>query len=107
MPLELYININYLTLLVIILLAAFAGFMLRSAKFRQKITRINRLEKELLQAHAETLASQKEYCDLESRLKDLHIPVIPMIQATQEEEQEKQEGNDAAGLRKKRPTRTA
>lgn len=105
--LEINFNINGLILFAIILLAGLTGFMLRSGKINQKNLRINRLEKEMLQANAETLASQKEFCELKSRLKDMHIPVIPMMQSSMEEEKEKQQGADGAGLRKKRPTRTA
>ncbi|HEX9511680.1 MAG TPA: hypothetical protein VF939_14420 [Puia sp.] len=104
MPLfDLSFNIDLFTLLVIIGLSALIGFLLRSYQIRKKKRRIAELEQEMMKAYAEVLVVQKEYCDLESRVRDMAIPVISMKHTTKEEEKKKEESPD----RKSRPTRTA
>ncbi len=89
MPLfNLSFNIDLFILLVIIGLSMYIGFLLRSYQIRKKNRRIAELEAEMLQAHAEVLATQKEYCELESRVKDMPIPVIAMKHAAKEEDEE-------------------
>ena len=51
----------------------FARVMLLKAR-----AKIRKLEVDLLSSNRETLESQKAYVELESRLKDQAIPVIPM-----------------------------
>ncbi len=100
-------NIGIITLFGIIGLSLVAGFLLRTAQLRKKDRRICELEKEMIKAHAEVLTFQKEYCDLESRVKDLTIPVIAMKHTDKEEEMKKQQSPDGSPPRKSRPTRTA
>jgi len=109
MPLfDLSFNIDILTLLAIIGLSVLIGFFLRYYKISKKNRRIAELEQEMMRAHAEVLVVQKEYCDLESRMKDMPIPVIPMKHSVKEEEEKEQEQSpDGSPLRKKRPNRTA
>lgn len=104
--LEYVFSINSLTLLAIVSFSAFAGYMSQSGQIKRKNARINRLEKQVLEANAEVLEFQKEYCDLESRLKDLKIPVISMKHAGKEESLVESQPA-AAALQQKRPTRTA
>lgn len=88
MPLfDLSFNIDLFILLVIIGLSMYIGFLLRSYQIRKKNRRIAELESEMLQAHAEVLLAQKEYHELESRVKDMPIPVIAMKHAAKEEDE--------------------
>jgi hypothetical protein len=88
MPLfDLSFNIDLFILLMIIGLSMYTGFLLRSYQIRKKNRRIAELESEMLQAHAEVLLAQKEYCELESRVKDMPIPVIAMKHAAKEEDE--------------------
>lgn len=104
---DLSFNIDAITLLVIITLSALIGFLLRTWQLRRKNRRIAELEREMMKAYAEVLVVQKEYCDLESRVRDLTIPVISMKHTTNEEEKQKEQSPESAPLRKNRPTRTA
>lgn len=108
MPLiDLSFNIDMITLLIIIGLSVLTGFLLRTWQLAKKNRRIAELEGEMMKAHAEVLVVQKEYCDLESRVKDLAIPVIPMKLTAKEEEDQKEKPPDDASLRKNMPTKTA
>jgi len=100
-------NIDVFTLLVIIGLSALLGFAVRSRQLKKKNRRIAELEKDMMQAHAEVLEIQKEYCDLEARVRDLAIPVISMKHAPKEEEKQKEQPPDRSDMQKNRPTRTA
>ena len=108
MPLfDLSFNIDMFTLLVIIGLSLLIGYFSRNYQIRKKNRCIAELEQEMMKAHAEVLVVQKEYCDLEARVKDLPIPVIPMTHPTKEEEKKNEQSPDSPPLRKNRPTRTA
>src|SRR6187402_1259142 len=91
MPLPLFdITINVLLFCMIIGLAAMGGFLWRSRQLKKKDRQISELEKEMLFIHAEILDVQKEYCELESRVKDMAIPVISIKQAAKDEEIKKE-----------------
>jgi len=108
MPLfDLSFNIDLFTLLVIIGLSIIIGFYLRSYQIRKKDRHIAELEDEMMQAHAEVLVVQKEYCDLESRVKNMPSPVIAMKNGPKEEEKKNTQTPAESPLRKNRPTRTA
>ena len=109
MPLlDLSFNIDLFTLLVIIGLSVIIGFYLRSYQIRKKDRHIAELEDEMMQAHAEVLVVQKEYCDLESRVKNMPSPVISMNNAPKEDDEKKNAKTPAEPpLQKNRPTRTA
>ena len=70
------VSINILLVLPLLILAALAGFLVRSRQFGRKKRQINELEKEMMQAYAELLDTQKDYCELKARLKDEDSPVI-------------------------------
>ena len=70
-----------LTLNVFILLAAFVGsglvgYSLRSRQLRKKQFKIVELRKEMVDNHAHILELQKEYVDLQSKLKDSRPAII-------------------------------
>jgi hypothetical protein len=79
------ISIDVYILLLIILLAVMAGFLGRSRQLAKKNRRIAELEREMMQAYAELLSTQRDYCDLESKVKDVTSPVIAMINSKNEE----------------------
>ena len=72
------LSINIYVLAVLLLLAMFAGFLFRSRQLAKKKRQIAELEREMMQAHAELLETQKDYCELESKVKQGNSPVIPM-----------------------------
>ena len=54
------------------------GFGLGRGKLAKVESKLRKLEEELLSSHYETLESQQAFAELESRLKNEAIPVIPM-----------------------------
>jgi hypothetical protein len=99
--------INSLALLLIVMVSALMGFLVRQHQLAGKKRRINELEREMIQAHAELLETQKEFCELEMRMKDLTSPVISMKQASKEEGGQKEQMPDRKGLHSDRSNRTA
>ena len=67
----------YLYLLTIVLSMA-VGYLRRSRQLAKKQRAIDKLEGEVAQANAELLDSQREFCELEARMKDITNPVITM-----------------------------
>jgi hypothetical protein len=63
-------------------LVAFIGFVIglgfRSAQVAKARNRVAELDKDLLNSHAELLELHREKSELEQRLKDSPIPVIPI-----------------------------
>jgi hypothetical protein len=55
-----------------------AGYALRSLIIKKLRRRIQELEAEMLQNHAEILSLQKENTDLADKLKNNTVPVIPI-----------------------------
>lgn len=62
-----------------------AGIWPRKRDMARKQRKINELEREMIQAHAEVLASQRDYIQLEAKMKDITNPVISMKSNKQEE----------------------
>jgi hypothetical protein len=83
------LSIDIYVLAALMALAMLAGFLLRSRQLAKKKRRIGELEQEMIQAHAELLDSQKEYCELELKVKEEDSPVIPL--------KKKQEGMSGTG----------
>ena len=79
------ITIDVYILLLMLLGAAVVGFLGRSRQLAKKNRRIAELEREMMQAHAEVLSTQRDYCELESKVKDDTSPVIAMIKTKNEE----------------------
>jgi hypothetical protein len=84
-------SLNILFVLMVAGLSCYAGWWWRSRQLKRKQRRILELEHEMMQAHAELLEVQKEYCELESRIRDLAIPVIPLKQVPKEEDGHKEQ----------------
>jgi hypothetical protein len=83
------LTINIVVLLILMGLAALAGFAMRSRQLAKKNRQIAELETEVAMVSAEILEVQKEYCQLESRMKDMSPPVISIKQASKEDEVKK------------------
>lgn len=62
----------------LIILAFLAGFFLRSSQLKKFKKKVLELENEMLSNHADILELQKEKSSLEQKLKENHIPVIPI-----------------------------
>jgi hypothetical protein len=74
------ITLNVYIFLLIIVLAVVLGFLPRSRQLAKKQRKIMELEHEMVEAHAEILENQREFCALEARMKeaDNPNPVISM-----------------------------
>jgi hypothetical protein len=76
------ITLDIYIFLLIIGLAGVLGYLPRSRQLAKKQRKIAALEHEMVQAHAELLENQREFCELEARMKekekDISNPVIPM-----------------------------
>jgi hypothetical protein len=99
------ITLNVYILALLMGGAALAGSLPRSRALSRKRRKITELEREMVQAHAELLESQREYCVLEARVKDITNPVIPLKTNKLEEPQQKPL-SESRGLRNNRPTGT-
>lgn len=85
MMLDLDLTLNILTLAAIVCLSVLIGWLIRYGQLARKNRRIVELEKEMIQAHAELLDMQKEYCEMEGKMRDLSIPVISIKTSKTEE----------------------
>jgi hypothetical protein len=74
------------------------GYALRSSQLGRLSRRIEELEREMLQNHAEILALQRENTELTDKLKNNSVPVIPITGAPKETPSE---GLPDVGNRKK------
>jgi hypothetical protein len=70
--------VNPIILLVAVIVAAFAGWVVNKARLAKCHHRVRELENEMISSHAEILEIQKAYVRMETRLKEQAIPVIPM-----------------------------
>lgn len=70
--------INPIILVVTLVAGIGIGFGLGRGKLAKSESKLRKLEEELLSSHHETLESQHAYAELESRLNNQSIPVIPM-----------------------------
>ncbi|HYE54473.1 MAG TPA: hypothetical protein VD996_06500 [Chitinophagaceae bacterium] len=64
--------------------SAIIGFAVRGAQTSKLRSRVNELEKEMLNNHAEILALQKENTLLQDKLKNNSVPVIPITGSSKE-----------------------
>jgi hypothetical protein len=94
------VSINILVFALIILSAGLAGFSLRGSQVAHLRFKINQLEREILDSHAEILTLEKENVNIETRLQDIKSPVIPIKTAIKEEQEENEKIPDIS-LRKK------
>jgi len=72
------ISINIYVLLLVLAAAMWLGFLGRSRQIARKKRQIAELEQEMMQAHAELLETQRDYCELESRVNGGDSPVISL-----------------------------
>ena len=70
------LSIDFYFFATLLLLAMGAGFLLRSRQLAKKMRKIAELEQEVIEAHAELLETQRDYCELESKVKQGDSPVI-------------------------------
>lgn len=64
------ITLNMFVLGLILLVAVLVGYLPRSRQLERKNREIAKLEHEMIQAHAELLETQREYCQLEAKMKE-------------------------------------
>lgn len=91
-------TINILWLIPVAIVAFIVGLLFRSAQIARVRSRIAELDKDLLNSHAEILELHQEKAELEKRLKDPLIPVIPIKSNKEENNPEKLPD---VGMRKK------
>lgn len=75
---------NLIWILPVCLGFAIAGYFVRGIRMNKYQKRIQELEREMLQNHAEILALQKENAELADKLKNNSVPVIPITGAAKE-----------------------
>ena len=89
------ITLNVYIFLLIIGLAVFVGTLPRRRQLAKKQRKINELEREMVQAHAEVLENQREYCELESRMKEVEVAnPNPVISMKEKEKEKRATGTD-------------
>jgi hypothetical protein len=93
-------SLNLFMLGAIVIVSALVGFSIRSRQLVRSRLRVAALEKEMLSNYAEILELQRDYINMESQLKDFHIPVIP-IKSKMKDIQEENSGIPDISLRKK------
>ena len=98
--LSIELSINILVLALIVIVAALAGFSLRARQIAKSRSRIEELEREILNNYAEILSLEKENTGMESKLQDFQSPVIPIKTAIKDETLEGEKFPDVS-LRKK------
>jgi hypothetical protein len=96
------ITLNVYVFLLSLGMSVIVGFWGRSKQLAKKHRRIAQLEREVLEAYAETLESQKSYSELEIKYKDRTNPVISMKNSKLEDSP----GTDREGMRQNRATGT-
>jgi len=79
------ISLNIYIFLLLIGSSFVVGCWPRKSELARKQRKIIELEREMIQAHAEVLASQSDYVKLEAKMKDITNPVISMKSSKQEE----------------------
>jgi hypothetical protein len=99
------ITLNIYVFLLLIAVAITIGYLPRSRQIARKQRKVVELEREMVQAHAELLESQHEYCLLEAKVKDITNPVITM-KSNKLEEPPQNPLPESRGLRNNRPTGT-
>ncbi len=71
------IPMSLLTLILVILISGFIGFVLRGGQLKKKQLKISELRREMVSNHAQILEMEKEFVALESRLRDAKTPILP------------------------------
>jgi len=76
--LSLEFSMSLMMLFVVIAVSGFAGFMLRSRQLAKSRMKLIKVENEMISSHAEILELQKEYMELELKLRGVKDNVVPM-----------------------------
>jgi uncharacterized membrane protein YqhA len=76
--------VNIYLLGALLVITFLFGFLLRASQIKSLKKKVLELENEMLSNHADILDLQKEKSCIEQKLKEIHIPVIP-ITASKEE----------------------
>ncbi|HTQ63464.1 MAG TPA: hypothetical protein VMI12_01630 [Puia sp.] len=92
-------SINIIVFAIVLLVSALVGFSFRSRQMAKSRSKIEELEREILNNYAQILDLEKENTSMESKLQDIEIPVIAMKPAIKEEQEEYQKVPDIS-LRK-------
>jgi hypothetical protein len=93
-------SVNILVLALIALVGALVGYRLRGIQISRNRTKIEELQREILNNYAEILALEKENISMETKLQDYQIPVIS-IKSTKKDEAAEAEKSPDIALRKK------
>ncbi len=80
------ITLNLFVFGSMLIVAVLIGYLPRSRQLVRKNRQIGKLEKEMIQAHAELLETQREFCALETKMKDITNPVIPLNSKSSEDQ---------------------
>ena len=94
------LSINILVFACLLLAAGFIGFRLRGSQLSKSRSKIDELEREILNNYAEILNLEKENTSMESKLQDIQSPVIPIKTGIKDEQIEGEKFPDVS-LRKK------
>ncbi|MBN8855785.1 MAG: hypothetical protein BGO55_22580 [Sphingobacteriales bacterium 50-39] len=70
--------INPVVLFIAAISGGLLGFVTGKIKLARSRAKVEELEREMMNSHAEILELQKSYIQLENRLQQQSIPVIPM-----------------------------
>lgn len=76
--LAIVIPVNVFLFSGLMVLTFLIGLLLRRGQIKSLKKKVLELENEMLSNHADILELQKEKAAFEQRLKELHIPVIPI-----------------------------
>ena len=87
MPSIFEFTMNIFVFALVIVAAVLAGFALKSRQMTKSLEKIEQLERELLNSYAHILDLEKENTNMENKLQDIKIPVIPMKTAVHDEQE--------------------
>ena len=78
MLLAIKITIDILWIPLVCIISAIAGFIFRSTQLNKLKEELRLTEKKSLENDAEILSLQKEYMELQEKMKNSPVPVIPI-----------------------------
>ncbi len=81
-------SINIFAFALVILVSVLAGFILRRNQVVKIRTKVEELEREILNNYAHILELEKENNVMEAKLQDIQIPVIPIKTAIKVEQEQ-------------------
>jgi hypothetical protein len=78
MSFTLELVVNPVILFIAAISGGLIGFIIGKVKLANSRGKVEELEREMMNSHAEILEMQKSYIQLENKLQQQSIPVIPM-----------------------------